>query len=402
MVHPELRALRADDRAAVHVHLQLHLIRIEQHAVLHSGKIRDDHAVIALHKARLHLSKAHLCQVFLRAPQALLLRQPLRIGRLLGHHPQQMRTHARHLHAQRARVRLRGEAKRLKRSSAVRRVAHAAHVHTGIARRRLPGRLPGSALAGQPLRLSLRARVGKRSVEDQRRIRDGALARDRLLRPAHRAVPVDRRDGLHRLGIELLAYAQQMRVERLAGAQHVRELALVLVAEHASVAQLHGQRQCILPHLAHELHRIRRALIAHGQLGQPRLHMARQQRRLPQQGHALRRARGDHQLLQIDLDVRHRGDDVGERLLTLRAELRVHAPVVRAQIHIRRQRQAQRHAQRHRQNLPSVPFFRTHAHLTPQSCGRRWSAAPRATRSTRRSPSRDCNSRDSRRSGPSR
>ena len=65
-----LRTFRADHTPAVHAHLHLDLIGVERHAVLHGGKVGDRHAVVLLHKARLHFAKAHVRQIDLCVFQA--------------------------------------------------------------------------------------------------------------------------------------------------------------------------------------------------------------------------------------------------------------------------------------------------------------------------------------------
>ena len=311
----------------------------------------------------------------------------------------------RHLHAHRAAVRLCGKAERLKLPAAVRRVRHPVRRRPGIARRGLPRLLARDASARQSPGRARGPAVGERAVVDQRWVIHAAFARDRRLRPIARRVGVQV-DLSHRLGVQLLAHAAQVRIEPLAGDEQLFNLRLVARGQHAAAGDLRRQRHHIVAHLPGKLHRAGSRLVAQRQARQPVFHVLRQQRCLAEQVHALARARGDQQLLQVHLDVRHRADYVRHVPLPLHGQPRLQRPVVGALRGIYAQRHAQQHREHDRQRCAvakALPFlFHAAPPVTPRSCARRCSGAPRASRSTCSSPSRGCNSTGSRPSDPSR
>ena len=340
MVHQILRALRANDPACRHAHLQLYLIRIEQNALLHGGKIGHHHTVVLLNKAAFHPAKAHLLQPGLRICKTGFLRNPLFKFRALRHHPEKMPALPRDLHAHASIRRIRRKAERLEYAAAVRRLADFLLISARIARRRHARLLARNPSARQGSGRLLRPSVGKRSVVDQRRIRDRAFVF--LIRERRTAA--------------FLRGRNQMRIEPLTGGKKPFQLLFIACAQHAAAGNLRCKRHDVIAHLPGKLHRIARPAVLRRQARQTAFQMLRQQGRLAEQFRALPRAGGQQQLLQIDLDIRHRTDDLGHVPLLLHLNVQPQRPRFRRLRGVRAQREHKQQRKRHRQRPSSVPI----------------------------------------------
>ena len=285
----------------------------------------------------------------------------------------------RHLHAQRPILRLSGESKCFKPAAAVRCVRHLIRRRACILRCRLPRLFPRDACASQSIRHAVCTPIGKRPVVNQRRVFQAAALPHACIRPwIHAAF-------LCPASIRLIIYhgvhVRQVRIQSPARTQKTFNLRLVRTGKHASAGYLLRQRHRIIAHLPGKLHGIRSRLHAHRQARNTRFNVLRQQCRLSQQLGALACARGDQQLLQIDLNIRHRTRHICQFALALHRKAHTQITHAHALRGIYANGQAQQYAEHHRQPGAAASFPHASSFIQ-QSCGRRCSASPRASRST--------------------